>query len=112
MTDYTKLQSRCQRGEASLAGANNLLAECYGALGKLMADNERLERNRDMWKGQVERQAEELVSLRSELRVIDVLAEAMAEMKATSDGESAQPIADIVSGCVAEIAAMGHGERS
>lgn len=42
MTDYSKLQSRCQRGEASLAGANNLLAECYGALGKLMDENERL----------------------------------------------------------------------
>lgn len=42
MTDYTKLQSRCQRGETSLAGASNLLAECYGALGKLMAENERL----------------------------------------------------------------------
>lgn len=45
MTDYTKLQSRCQRGEATLAGANNLLAECHGALGKLMAENERLKRD-------------------------------------------------------------------
>lgn len=45
MTDYTKLQSRCQRGEATLAGANNLLAECYGALGKLTAENERLRKS-------------------------------------------------------------------
>lgn len=43
MTDYIKLQLRCQRGEPSLAGANNLLAECHAALGKLMADNKRLE---------------------------------------------------------------------
>ncbi|MCF5059094.1 hypothetical protein GIW54_21600 [Pseudomonas proteolytica] len=31
---------------------------------ELKAENERLERNRDMWKGQVERQAEELTALR------------------------------------------------
>lgn len=78
---------------------------------QLKAENERLERNRDMWKGQVERQAEELASLRSELRVMDVLAEAMAEVKATSDGESTQPIAGIVSGCLAEIATMDNGEQ-
>lgn len=49
MTDYTKLQSRCQRGEPSLAGANNLLAECYGALGELMAENERLRKNSERY---------------------------------------------------------------
>jgi hypothetical protein len=49
MTNYTKLQSRCQRGEASLAGANNLLAECHGALGKLMAENERLRKNSERY---------------------------------------------------------------
>ena len=42
MTDYTNLQSRCQRGEASLSGANNLLAECHAELGKLIAESERL----------------------------------------------------------------------
>lgn len=42
MGDYAKLQSRCQRGEASLSGANNLLAECHAELGKLIAENERL----------------------------------------------------------------------
>lgn len=72
----------------------------------LLAERDRLERNRDMWKGQVERQAEELALLRRELRVMDVLAEAMAEVKATSDGHSAQPVPDIVAGCLAEIAAM------
>lgn len=33
----------------------------------LISEVERLERNRDMWKGQVERQAEELTSLRAEV---------------------------------------------
>ncbi|WP_282378180.1 hypothetical protein [Pseudomonas sp. PS01302] len=42
MTDYTNLQSRCQRGEASLSGANNLLAECHAELGKLIAERDQL----------------------------------------------------------------------
>lgn len=42
MTDYTNLQSRCQRGESSLTGANNLLAECHAALGQLFGETERL----------------------------------------------------------------------
>lgn len=33
---------------------------------QLKAENERLERNRDMWKGQVELQAEELTSMRKD----------------------------------------------
>ena len=33
---------------------------------ELKAENERLERNRDMWKGQVERQAEEMTALRKD----------------------------------------------
>lgn len=36
-------------------------------LDQLKTDNERLARNRDMWKGQVERQAEELARLRKAL---------------------------------------------
>jgi hypothetical protein len=39
MTDYTNLQTRCQRGEATLADANNLLAECHAALGRVIAEN-------------------------------------------------------------------------
>ncbi|RVD77074.1 hypothetical protein [Pseudomonas koreensis] len=35
MTDYEDLQKRCQRGATNLKDANNLLAECYGVLGKL-----------------------------------------------------------------------------
>lgn len=38
MSDYEDLQKRCQRGATNLNDANNLLAECYGMLGKLGAD--------------------------------------------------------------------------
>ena len=37
-----------------------------GAVLALITDNERLERNRDMWKVQVERQAEEMTALRKD----------------------------------------------
>lgn len=43
-------------------------------------------------------------------RHFEILAEAMAEVKATSDGLSDQPIADIVAGCLAEIAAIKGGK--
>lgn len=43
MIDYENLQSRCQRGELSLCAANNLLAECRAAIGRLIAENERVE---------------------------------------------------------------------
>lgn len=46
MIDYKKLQERCQRGESSLNAANNLLAELYGAMGALIAENERVN---DAW---------------------------------------------------------------
>lgn len=50
-------------------------------------------------------------SLRKDARLLNILVEAMAEVKATSDGESDQPIADIVSGCLAEIAAISSPEN-
>ena len=50
-------------------------------------------------------------SLRRDARILDILVEAMAEVKATSDGNSDQPIADIVSGCLAEIAANRSPEN-
>lgn len=42
MTDHEDLQKRCQRGATNLNDANNLLAECYGVLGKLVAEIQRL----------------------------------------------------------------------
>ncbi|MEJ5862036.1 hypothetical protein [Pseudomonas farsensis] len=55
-TDVQGLMNACQRGVAgkgpAIETANNLLAECYGVLGKLAADNEALrkdaERNKSM----------------------------------------------------------------
>ncbi|MFJ2455416.1 hypothetical protein ACIOWK_27390 [Pseudomonas protegens] len=38
MIDYENLQARCQRGELSLCAANNLLAECRAAIGRLIAE--------------------------------------------------------------------------
>ena len=35
--DYAELQKRCQRGCVALSNANNLLAECYAAIGELSA---------------------------------------------------------------------------
>lgn len=40
------------------------------------------------------------------LRHFQILAEAMAEVKATNDGQSDQTITEIVDGCLAEIAAL------
>lgn len=36
----------------------------------------------------------------------DILAAAMSEVKATSDGKSTQPISQIVAGCICELAAL------
>ncbi|HEK1684056.1 TPA: hypothetical protein SMR42_000361 [Pseudomonas putida] len=45
------LMQACQRGVngkgAAIEQANNLLAECYGMLGKLAAENEALRKDRD-----------------------------------------------------------------
>ncbi len=43
MSDHISLQHRCQRGEPSLASANNLLAECHAALGRLTAERDALQ---------------------------------------------------------------------
>lgn len=50
-TDAQGLMKACQRGVAgkgaAIDAANNLLAECYGLLGKLSAENEALRKDRD-----------------------------------------------------------------
>ena len=53
--------------EASGLGAKPMLSELAGEIGKLKADRDRLECNRDMWKGQRERQAAELTCARQAL---------------------------------------------
>ncbi len=53
----------------------------------------------------------EIIQLRRALMKKDrhfmIIVEALSEIKATSDGLSEQPIADIISGCVSEIQALG-----
>ncbi|MFV3288475.1 hypothetical protein ACNFBR_07045 [Pseudomonas sp. NY11955] len=50
-TDVQGLMKACQRGVAgkgpAIEAANNLLAECYGLLGKLAAENDALRKDRD-----------------------------------------------------------------
>lgn len=46
MTDHEDLMKRCQRGATNLNDANNLLADCYGMLGKLGAENEALRKDK------------------------------------------------------------------
>lgn len=55
---------------------------------------------RDLWKALCQRTDE----LRETEEHAEVLMEALAEIKATHDGNSAQPIGDILDGCIAEIA--------
>ena len=51
ITNVQGLMKACQRGVAgkgaAIDEANNLLAECYGLLGKLAAENEALRKDRD-----------------------------------------------------------------
>ncbi|MCE0860746.1 hypothetical protein LU674_012850 [Pseudomonas alloputida] len=51
ITNVQGLMKACQRGVAgkgaAIEEANNLLAECYGLLGKLAAQNEALRKDRD-----------------------------------------------------------------
>jgi hypothetical protein len=53
-TDVQGLMNACQRGVAgkgpAIEAANNLLAECYGVLGKLAAENEALRKDAERYR--------------------------------------------------------------
>ncbi|MBF8703058.1 hypothetical protein [Pseudomonas putida] len=53
-TDVQGLMKSCQRGVAgkgqAIEAANNLLAECYGLLGKLAAENEALRKDAERYR--------------------------------------------------------------
>ena len=66
MTDYLKLQARCQRGEGRIADANNLLAECYGALGVLMAEVKKIDADRKACWAEFKVQGRQLDELKTE----------------------------------------------
>lgn len=48
------------------------------------------------------------VELAQESRRVTVLVEALAEIKATVDGHSDQPVAAILDGCIAEMGKIGR----
>lgn len=54
--------------QAQFRPLNKRIAELHGEVIKITADRDRIGRNRDMWKGQVERQAELLRSMRATLK--------------------------------------------
>ena len=56
MSDVNALMKRCQIGTRNYAEANDLHAECYGMLGKLQAEVERLRK-----------EVEEQINLRARL---------------------------------------------
>ena len=68
---------------------------------ELKAENERLERNRDMWKGQVERQTETIEGLRKALKAAE---DAMWHADGNMDGEAAD--------ARDALADLGQGEQS
>jgi chromosome segregation ATPase len=89
MSDYGNLQKACQKGSASIADANNLLAECHAALGKLISENERLEYalklrkdNLTMLRGDVESKDRRI---RNHFETIDSLADERDQLKAENE---------------------------
>lgn len=78
----------------------------YDEYEKLKAENERIERNRDMWKGQVERQAEELTTLRKD-------AERYRRMRAMTLAQTDDAPDEFDSAFDSQLdAALGQGEKS
>lgn len=50
-TDAEKVMKRCQIGTTNYEAANNLHAECYGTIGRLLAEVERLAHQRETKEG-------------------------------------------------------------
>ena len=67
VVELVEVVAQRDRLRAEVAGLKTGYEAYERVNAELKAENERLERNRDMWKGQVERQAEELTALREEV---------------------------------------------
>jgi hypothetical protein len=66
---------------------------------------EELEAERNALAEEIERLRKRVKDMSSDIRIGYIHCEALAEIKATVDGKSDQPVADIISGCIAEVAA-------
>lgn len=104
MSDYENLHARI----AQLVERNAGLGK---ELDRLNGENASLRANANLHKLSMDAACYEIQEIRKDARLLNILAEAIAEVKATSDGESDQPIADIVSWCLAEIAAISSPEN-
>lgn len=68
------------------------------------------EREREL-EAQIEWLKKSRARLAKENRILDLSAQAMAEIKATIDGSSDQPVKDIVYGCLEEIKILANHEQ-
>lgn len=66
MSDYEDLMKRCQRGATNLNDANNLVADCYGMLGKLGAERDSAAKHWENESNNVQALTAEVVRLTSE----------------------------------------------
>ena len=66
---------------------------------------EKLKAERDALAEENERLRKRVKDMSSDIRIGYIHCEALAEIKATVDGKSDQPVADIISSCIAAVAA-------
>ncbi|WJV25858.1 MULTISPECIES: hypothetical protein [Pseudomonas] len=85
VTAYSDLDRQHSNIHTNLTKAKTLNAIQHGVMARLRAENE---------------------ARRKDSILLDILSAAMAEVKATVDGLSEQPIPDIVAGCLAEISVI------
>jgi hypothetical protein len=84
----TQEPDHCAESMATIVGA---LWECRAERNALAEENERLRKR--------------VKDMSSDIRIGYIHCEALAEIKATVDGKSDQPVADIISSCIAAVAA-------
>ncbi|MBM5458716.1 hypothetical protein H8F21_14200 [Pseudomonas sp. P66] len=109
------LMKDCQRGVAgkgsSIEAANNLLAECYGALGRLDKENEALSENAELHT-QIQRAAGELpgawvikLVVERQCGGVEVFDEAGVEVEFDGQGSLSEQVSDAI-----ELAISMHKE--
>ncbi|MEO3387365.1 hypothetical protein [Mesorhizobium sp. CAU 1741] len=106
--------SDLDRPDDSMAYWSGKLNAADARIAELEAENARLTKERDesgrRWRDSFDAMHQRAMRAEAkhvvDLRHFNILVEAMAEVKATSDGLSDQPVADIVQGCIDEIASL------